>query len=78
MSGDVSEPLLQAPLLQQLAFQEVAAVAGPGAPAARRADVWSDDSGATWRALAQPCLAQVLWPDSLAASAAPAGVGSKS
>ncbi len=47
----------QAPLLQQLAFQELAAVAqtAPG----RRAGLWADDSGGAWRAAVQPCLAQV-------------------
>ena len=50
----------QAPALQQLAFQELAAVAAPGPVGVRRrADVWADDSGAAWRAAVQPLLDQV-------------------
>jgi hypothetical protein len=49
----------QAPLLQQLAFQELAVVAQPPF-AARRAGLWADDSGGTWRLAVQPCLQQVL------------------
>lgn len=51
---------MQAPLLQQLAYQELAAVAGAGPAAARRrADAWADDSGGAWCTIAQGCLAQV-------------------
>jgi hypothetical protein len=52
-------PHPQAPLLQQLAFQELAAVAQPPF-AARRAGLWADDSGGTWRCAILPCLQQVL------------------
>jgi hypothetical protein len=49
----------QAPLLRQLAFQELAAIAQPPF-APRRAGLWADDSGGTWRAAVAPCLQQVL------------------
>ena len=58
-------PRPQAPLLQQLAFFDAALVAEEPLPVARRRQqVFADESGARWRAVAVPCMQEVSDPKS--------------
>ena len=57
---------MQAPILQQLAFLDATAVAEePHSIAWRRRQVFEDETGGTWRAIAVPCIREVT-PFSLA------------
>ena len=57
----------QAPLLLQLAYYDAALIAEePQAMASRRQQVFADESGAQWRAIAGPCIMEVSTGSDLA------------